>query len=333
MRGFAGHILEQLLANGHSVITTVRTQEKAQKILRAHNGAVDRLQVAIVPDIACENAFSDVAKMPGIEVVIHTASPCHLNFTDPQKELVDPAVLGTINILRAIKRDAPQVRRVIITSSFAAIVNIKDPSCTLTEQSWNPNDLTNLHEGPAVSYCVAKTLAERRAWDFIAKEKPNFDLTTVNPPLVFGPVVSHFASVNSMNTSNEPLLDLVRGKWRHEIPDAGPLDIWIDVRDVAAAHIAAMDRSEAGGKRLLPVGGRFSNAKIANIVRENVPQFKDRVLGPEVKGSESKSIENVFTYNNDMTNKILGIKWTTLDRSIIDFIESIKAFDLDELRL
>ncbi|RYP38040.1 hypothetical protein DL767_002689 [Monosporascus sp. MG133] len=321
----AAHILGQLLAKGHSVVTTVRTKEKAQKILDAHKADADRLEVALVPEIAREDAFDEVVKTPGIEVAIHTASPCHLNFTDPQKELVDPAVLGTTNILRAIKREAPQVRRVIITSSVAAIFNAKDTSRAFTEQSWNPNDLSNIHDGPGVAYCVAKTLAERAAWDFVAEEKPNFDLVTVNPPLVFGPVVHHFASIDAVNASNERLADLVRGKWRDAIPATGPASIWADVRDVASAHVSAMENREAGGKRLFTVAGRFSHVEIAGIVRDKVPMLRDKVPGPDVKGGEAS---NVFQYNSDETNRILGLKWITLEKSIMDFVASIQEFEL-----
>jgi len=328
--GFIGaHILEQLLAKGHSVVTTVRSKEKAQKILYAYKDDANLLEVAIVPEIAREDAFDEVIKTPGIEVVIHPASPCHLNFTDPKKELIDPAVLGTTNILRAIKRDAPQVRRVIITSSVAAIFNTRDPVSTLTEQSWNPNDLSNIHDSRAVAYCVSKTLAERAAWDYVAEEKPNFDLVTVNPPLVLGPVVRHFANINSINASNECLANLVRGNWRDEIPAAGPVNIWIDVRDVAAAHVRAMERQEAGGKRLFTVGGRFNNSRIAEIVHDNgPPRFKDNVPGPEVKSGDANYTGPVLKFDNSETNKILGIEWTPLEKSVLDFVESIKDLDL-----
>ncbi|KFH40563.1 putative NADPH-dependent methylglyoxal reductase-like protein [Hapsidospora chrysogenum ATCC 11550] len=328
--GFIGaHILEQLLAKGHSVVTTVRSKEKAQKILDAHKAEADRLEVAIVPEIAREDAFDEVVKTPGIEVVIHPASPCHLNFTDPQKELIDPAVLGTTNILRAIKRDAPQVRRVIITSSVAAIFNTKDPVSTLTEQSWNPNDLSNIHDSRAVAYCVSKTLAERAAWDYVDQEKPNFDLVTVNPPLVLGPVVGHFSNVDSINASNECLANLVRGKWRDEIPPTGPVNIWIDVRDVAAAHVRAMERQEAGGKRLFTVGGRFSYTKIAEIVREHGPdRFKDKMPRAEARSGDANYTGPVLKFDNGETNRILGIEWTPLEKSVLDFVESIKEFDL-----
>lgn len=325
------HILEQLLEQGHSVVTTVRTQEKAQKILDAHKAESDRLEVAIVPDIAQENAFDEVAKTPGIEVVLHTASPFHYKWTDAQKELIDPALIGTTSILRAIHRDAPTVRRVVVTSSFAAILEndkLLDPNTTFTEKSWNPNTLRDIHKDKATAYRVSKTLAEKAAWDFVANEKPKFDLATVNPPLVFGPVVHHLATLDSINTSNERVVALLRGDWKEKIPPTGPVEIFVDVRDVAAAHIRAFEKPEAGGKRLFAVSGRFSNNQLPAVIRKNVPAFADKVPGADVQGGEPNSLDKSFKFNNDETTNLLGIKWIDIEKSITDLAESIKGFDL-----
>ncbi|KAJ3577102.1 hypothetical protein NPX13_g3465 [Xylaria arbuscula] len=117
----ATHILQLLLSRGHDVITTVRSEEKAKIIRDAHPGA--KLTVAIVPDIAVDGAFDEVMqKFTDIEYVQHTASPFHFKITDP-KELLDPAIKGTTSILHAIKKYAPSVKRVIVTSSFAAILD------------------------------------------------------------------------------------------------------------------------------------------------------------------------------------------------------------------
>lgn len=75
------HVLEQLLAKGYSVVTTVRSEDKAQKIRDAYKDEADRLQVAVVPDIGKEDAFDEVVKTPGIDVVLHTASPFHFNWS------------------------------------------------------------------------------------------------------------------------------------------------------------------------------------------------------------------------------------------------------------
>jgi len=118
----AAHCIDILLQHGHSVVTTVRSQEKANKIKEAHSDVgKDKLDFAIVEDIAQPNAFDEAVKSdPPFEAVLHTASPFHFKATDIQKELIDPAVIGTTGILKSIKKSAPTVKRVVITSSFAA---------------------------------------------------------------------------------------------------------------------------------------------------------------------------------------------------------------------
>jgi nucleoside-diphosphate-sugar epimerase len=191
----AAHTLDILLKNGHSVVTTVRTQEKAEKIKEDHKSYVDKgqLSFAIVPDIAQPGAFEKaVVSDPPFEAVLHTASPFHFNVTDVQKDLLDPAIIGTTGILESIKKNAPSVKQVVITSSFAAIVNPAKgfwPGHSYSEEDWNPITTEEAHENPMTGYRASKTFAEKAAWDFVAKEKPTFSISTINPPMVYGPIV------------------------------------------------------------------------------------------------------------------------------------------------
>lgn len=191
----AAHTLDVLLSHGHSVVTTVRSQEKADKIKEENQTYVDqgKLDFAIVPDIAQPDAFEKaVVSDPPFEAVLHTASPFHFNVTDVKKDLLDPAIIGTTGILKSIKKNAPSVKHVVITSSFASIVDGSKgfwPGHVYSEDDWNPMTLDDAQENPAMGYRASKTFAEKAAWEFIEKEKPNFTLSTINPPLVFGPIV------------------------------------------------------------------------------------------------------------------------------------------------
>lgn len=121
--------------------------------------------------------------------MIHTASPFHFNAQDIQKDLLDPALHGTVGVLKAIKANAPTVKRVVITSSFAALVNPSKgtwPEHTYSEKDWSPLTHEEALQSQAAGYRASKTFAERAAWDFVEEEKPNFDLATINPPMVFG---------------------------------------------------------------------------------------------------------------------------------------------------
>lgn len=237
-------------------------------------------------------------------------------------------MIGTTGILKALHASAPSVKRVVITSSFASIIDeakLTDPGTTFTEASWNPVTVEEISRSPATAYRASKKLAERAAWDFVATSKPSFDLVTICPPLVLGPVAHHLATLDSINTSNERVVALLRGGWREGIPPSTPVPMWIDVRDAAAAHVRALEEEAAGGKRLFTTAGWFTNREIADIVRAKFPEFKDEVPGPEVKGGELPSEENIFKYNSDETDKLLGIDWIKLEKSVTDLVESLKA--------
>ncbi|KFH46759.1 putative NADPH-dependent methylglyoxal reductase-like protein [Hapsidospora chrysogenum ATCC 11550] len=327
----AAHCLEQLLAQGHNVVTTVRSEDKAQKIRDTYKDQASRLEVVIVPDIAKEDAFDEVVKTPGLEVVLHTASPFHFNWTDPEKELINPAVVGTTGILRAIQHSAPSVRRVVVTSSFASILDeskLTDPNHTFTEASWNPSTRADIHRSKPTAYRVSKTLAEQSAWAFVRDQKPGFDLVTICPPLVLGPLAHHLPSLDAINESNARVVKLLRGEWKNEIPSQGPVSIWVDVRDLARAHILAMDKPEFGGKRLFTTAGYFSNAEIAAVVRDRFPEYNDRLPGPEVKGGELPEVDKTFKWDVSATDKLLGFEWISLDKSISDLVNSLKAFGI-----
>lgn len=137
-------------------------------------------------DIAQPDAFDKaVISDPPFEAVIHTASPFHYNVTDSKKDMLDPAVIGTTGILKAIKKSAPTVKRVVITSSFAAILDVnRAPGYEYSEKDWSPITEQEALENPMNGYRASKTLAERAAWEFVEREKPNFTLTTVGSPCV-----------------------------------------------------------------------------------------------------------------------------------------------------
>lgn len=248
---------------------------------------------------------------------------------DPLNEVVNPAVIGTTGILKALHRSAPGVKRVVITSSFASILDeagLENPSVVFSERSWNPVTINDIHRSKPTAYRASKTLAERAAWDFVASTKPSFDLVTICPPLVLGPVTHHLASLDAINTSNERVVQMVRGHWKSAIPESGPPFLWIDVRDAARAHLLALDRPEAGGRRLFTTAGRFCNAEIAKAARDNFPELRDRLPGPEDTGGGYPPADKLFSYDSSETNAILGIEWISLEKSVVDLVKDIRAF-------
>lgn len=257
---------------------------------------------------------------PPFEAVLHTASPFHFNVTDPKKDLLDPAIIGTTGILKSIKKNAPQVKRVAITSSFAAIVNPKEAPDTYNESHWNPVTMDEaLNTDPGTAYRGSKKFAEKAAWDFVENEKPNFTLTTLNPPLVLGPVVHYFNDLNSINTSNETVRDMIQGKFKKEL-GASRVPLWVDVRDIALAHVRAIEREEAQGKRFFVTAGFFRNSEIADIIKKNFPDLAGQF--PEKYETLPESFP--FKIDNSRSRDVLGIEYRTLEQSITDLVKSLK---------
>ena len=279
-----------------------------------------------MPDIAQEGAFDEAVKIPDLAAVIHTASPFHFNVTDTKKDLLDPAIIGTTGVLKAIKKNAPSVKKVVITSSFAAIVDGGKGHAvghTYSEKDWNPVTLEQALLNPANGYRASKTFAEKAAWEFVEKEKPNFTLAVMNPPLVLGPIVHYLNSLDALNTSNERIRNLITGKFKQEIPDTG-VYIWIDVRDLALAHVKAIELDEAAGKRFFITAGYFSNRELADIIRKNFPEYEKELPGKDVKGGDYPE-GGIYKFDNSRTTGVLGIKFRGLEESVVDTVKSLKA--------
>ncbi|KAL4927618.1 mitochondrial 37S ribosomal protein bS1m [Aspergillus undulatus] len=325
----AAHTLDQLLERGFDVVTTVRSEEKGDKILAAHpNTPKEKLSYVIVKDIAQDGAFDEAVKSnPPFDYVLHTASPFHFNVQDPVKDFLDPAIKGTTGILKAIKANAPNVKRVVITSSFAAIVNGKKHAKVYSEENWNP---VTWAEGlnSANTYRASKTFAEKAAWDFIENENPNFDIATINPPLVLGPVVHYLTSLDAINTSNARISNLVRGQNKESLPPTGVF-LWVDVRDVALAHIRAIEVPDAGAKRYFVTAGYYTNKDILDIIRDAYPELGDR-LPP--KDSPSDLPKDVYGFDNSRSVQLLGIKYRSMKESVVDTVKTLLSPTANLLR-
>ncbi len=178
----------------------------------------------------------------GCDFVLHVASPFPLKLPKNDDELVIPAREGALRLLRAA-RDAG-VKRVVMTSSFAAIGYGQPTDRPFTEADW-----TNLNGSDVSAYVKSKTLAERAAWDFIAREGGSLELSVVNPVGVFGPVLGPDYSTS---------IEIVRRLMAGAIPGCPRLSFGlVDVRDVADLHLRAMTDPAAKGERFLALAGEF----------------------------------------------------------------------------
>ncbi|KAL8276994.1 hypothetical protein RQP46_010629 [Phenoliferia psychrophenolica] len=260
----AVHIATQLLERGFRVRGTVRSADKGAFLdaLIAKSEHAANWSWVIVEDVEREGAFDEAVK--GVDGIAHTASPFHFNVTDPYKDLINPAVNGTVNILKSALTE-PKVKRVVITSSFAAVVNPEKPVYKFTEADWNHFSIKEVEEKGTEcdafhSYRASKTLAEKAAWKFVDDHTkdgvPPFDIATINPPLIFGPVLHDIKSASALNTSVGAFYAYLTGAKK---PDEAmtALGGYIDVRDVARLHIDALSTEAAGGKRFIASSGSW----------------------------------------------------------------------------
>jgi nucleoside-diphosphate-sugar epimerase len=264
--GFIGsHCILQLLAAGHRVRTTVRSPQREGDVraMLKEGGAEpgDRLSF-VVADLENDAGWSEA--VAGCDFALHVASPFPPTIPRDEDELIKPAREGTLRVLRTA-RDAG-VRRVVLTSSFAAIgYGHKPQDAPFDETNWTDPDGDDV-----LPYVKSKTLAERAAWDFIAREGGGLELSVVNPVGVFGPVLGPDYSTSIL---------LVQRLMDGAMPGCPRLYFGaVDVRDVADLHIRAMTHPAARGERFLAVAGDFlSILDIAKVLKARLGASARRV--------------------------------------------------------
>jgi nucleoside-diphosphate-sugar epimerase len=264
--GFIGsHCILQLLGAGHTVRTTVRNLKREGEVraLLKQGGAEsgDRLSF-FAADLESDAGWREA--VAGCDYVLHVASPFPQNVPKNEDELVVPAREGTLRVLRA-SRDAG-VKRVVLTSSFAAIgYGQKQQEKPFDETNWTDVNGEDVHP-----YAKSKTLAERAAWDFVAREGGALELSVVNPVAVFGPALGADYSTSIL---------LVQRLMDGAVPGCPRLYFGIvDVRDIADLHIRAMTHPAAKGERLLGVAGDFMSIReIAEVLKTRLGAAARRV--------------------------------------------------------
>lgn len=156
----------------------------------------------------------------------------------------------------------------------------------------------------------------------MGKNQPHFTLTTLNPPLIFGPPAYAANPSQKVNTSNQFIYELaIQGKFVNQIPDQG-LFIWVDVRDIALAHVRSLETSSAGGKRFIVVAGQYSNRQIFQIVRKTFPDLAIRMPQESAPGGDFPP-EGVFKVDASPSRIILGLTYRPLENSVTDLVSSL----------
>ncbi len=322
----AGWIVKRLLEEGFTVHAAVRNPDKKEKL--AH---LDQLAKELPgsikyfkTDLLQEGSYAEA--MQGCGVVFHTASPFSLNVKDPQKELVDPAVKGTANVLNEANK-IESVERVVVTSSCAAIYTdaidtVNAPGGKITEEVWNTT--ASLDYQP---YSYSKTLAEQKAWE-IANAQDRWKLVTINPSFVMGPALNP-KSITSESYS--VLKQIGDGTMKAGLPKMG--FGFVDVRDVADAHFEAGFNANANGRYITSAHNSdlFEMAqmllpKYGNkypIPKKVIPKWLIVAVGPIMnKAFTRKMLRNnvniPFVADNSKIKNELGIQFRPFKETMED---------------
>jgi len=317
--GFIGkHVVLKLLQEGYVVRGSVRSTAKADEVRRAMeahledtSGLADRLsfvELDLTRDAGWDTALA------GTDALLHTASPFPLAEPTDENDLIRPAVDGTLRALRAAK--SAGVKRVVLTSSVAAVyASRENPDDKLyTEADW-----TDIDSPMAGAYVKSKTMAERAAWDFVS-DNSAINLTTINPILVLGPALD-----THVGSSLEVIQRVMNGK----DPAVPNLNLGVvDVRDIAAMHVAALSKPDSIDKRFIGASRDIWFIEMARLLKSTYPDRKIATLkapnwmirgmakfDPQLK-SVLPLLGKRYRLDNSQARTILGIDFIPAEESI-----------------
>ncbi|KAJ0980959.1 hypothetical protein J5N97_009214 [Dioscorea zingiberensis] len=300
----ASWLVKLLLARGYTVKATVRDLGDSKKTehLRALDGASERLHL-FKANLLEEGSFD--AAVDGCECVFHSASPFYNTPQDPQVELIDPAVKGTLNVLGSCAKIS-SIKRVVVTSSLAAVLFTGTPRTpdVIVDESWFSRP--EICESAKLWYVLSKTLAEEAAWKF--SKDNGIEMVTINPAMVIGPLLQP-----TLNTSAAAILNLINGSSTYPNSTFG----WVNVKDVALAHILAFEIPSANGRYCL-VEKVVHYSELVKMIHELYPTLQlpqkcvnELPFDPTYQVSKEKA-------------RSLGLDFIPLETSLKETIESLK---------
>eukprot|EP00188_Purpureofilum_apyrenoidigerum_P001164 Plantae.Rhodophyta-Purpureofilum_apyrenoidigerum.ctg16147.p1 GENE.Plantae.Rhodophyta-Purpureofilum_apyrenoidigerum.ctg16147~~Plantae.Rhodophyta-Purpureofilum_apyrenoidigerum.ctg16147.p1 ORF type:complete len:357 (+),score=61.40 Plantae.Rhodophyta-Purpureofilum_apyrenoidigerum.ctg16147:188-1258(+) len=328
--GFLGsHVVKAAIDAGYRVRTTVRHPDDRKKCsylyeLKEAGKPVEIVKADLLDEVS---AWTNVVK--GCSYVLHVASPFYTG-NKTEEELIEPAVEGTTVVLKAAL--AEKVKHIVLTSSVVAIYSgdysrrAETKNRPYTEEDWtNVDGLIPI----AQSYDKSKTLAEKAAWKLWEESGHASKLSTINPSLVIGPPLH-----GNDGTSMQIMSMLLKGSL--PVIVRMPLGV-VDVRDVAKAHVLAMENSAADGKRFIlskevltcnqltekiyTLMGKYGYKPPRTVLPNFVLKFFGIFAAPvRVMARDS---ENPLVLDNSRSQNILGLQYGDLDKSIKDTCEGL----------
>ena len=317
----AGHIIVDLLDEGHVVHATVRDLSNDAK--RAHldvlkeqyAGKLSLFEADLLEPVSLD------AALEGCDALIHTAAAVILAAPDPQRQIIDVAVKGTQNVLDSVAR-TPSVKRIVMTSSIAAVMSYDQQDKTYTEDDWCTSDDVSMDP-----YGMGKTQSERLLWAFADKHADRLQAVAINPSVVIGrPLAKHH-----IRSSLSFIRDLVG--WTY--PACAPMRFHlVDVGDVAQGHVRALTSDKAAGHRIIFSDRPMSMLEISKILSRKfktpmreLPKlilYVAAYLDKRFSLRLARASANLrFQFRSDRPEKLLGIKLRNTEDSILESAETM----------
>lgn len=317
----AKHCIAEALARGYRVRGTLRDMGRQQEVRAAVGEGGDRLSF-VEADLTGDKGWQDAVR--DCRHVLHVASPYPIRLPRDREGLVPIARDGTLRVLRAAV--AARCERVVVTSSMAAILygHPTREGRVFTEADWSNPDAPNIS-----AYAISKTRAERAAWQFMETAPGDTGLVVMNPGAVFGP--AHDSSVQS---SGELIAILMKGK-APLVPRAAVTVV--DVRDVAAAHVAALEMPGIVGRRCILASEAMRFLDLGNVLGDAFPDRRSRMpkgelpdflvrLGGLFNGTARAAVYELGAipqFSNATAREVLGIRFRSGREAVVAMAESL----------
>ena len=320
------HCIDQLLEKGFMVRTTIRSESRKEEINKAMDKYpnLDQNLEFHICDLLKDEGWE--AAVDGCDYVLHVASPFILEVPSDENVLIKPAVDGTLRVLNACSRT--HVKKVVLTSSVAAVAYGHGVEKTYDESDWS-----NTGEDSGITpYAKSKTLAEKAAWNFVEELDPDkkFDFTVINPVGVFGPMLTR-----DIGTSNSLVSRLING----ELPACPATHMgYVDVRDVAKAHVFSMLNSSTNNKRIIvsesemffvDVGRILNEAGFKKSPTKQMPNWLVKFLAIFIKelSGVTKSLGRRVDTDKSLAKSLFDWQYISAKDSILDTANQLATFD------
>jgi len=320
------HCIDQLLEKGFMVRTTIRSESRKDEINKAMDKYpnLDQNLEFHICDLLKDEGWE--AAVDGCDYVLHVASPFILEVPSDENVLIKPAVDGTLRVLNACSK--AHVKKVVLTSSVAAVAYGHGAEKTYDESDWS-----NTGEDSGITpYAKSKTLAEKAAWNFVEEldTDKKFDFTVINPVGVFGPMLTR-----DIGTSNSLVSRLING----ELPACPATHMgYVDVRDVAKAHVFSMLNSSTNNKRIIvsesemffvDVGRILNEAGFKKSPTKQMPNWLVKFLAIFIKelSGVTKSLGRRVDTDKSLAKSLFDWQYISAKDSILDTANQLVTFD------